>query len=276
MRILSFLSFFMLLQSAVHAQVPHASFASKTRVCANIDFAITSTSTGADSYEWFVNGIHYSYDPDTILSIFTFCTVNKELKLVATNTISGLTDTLLKTILVTSNVCNQHLDIDYEACPGDTITYAGNPDASQYYWAFNQQQNVVSGCDTCNHISFVMITHHPTLTLTQSYDGGCMETLEYTAYFCPNNTSVSDAGQDNKVSIVPNPVKDRSVLHFSNPANKKHQLSLYNMEGKLVSRQDNITGSELTIERKDMPAGIYFYRLVCEDGRGMSGKIMME
>lgn len=276
MKNVSLLLTFMLFQFAAFAQNPESSFTSKSRVCSNVEFAIHSTSTDADTYEWLVDNVHYSYNPDTVLSLFSICNDYVNLKLMATNTSSGLSDTSSKIVFVTGASCGLHLYVDYEGCLGDTVTYSSHPDAVHTQWTFDEPQTIVAGCDTCSYISFVLITPHPTVVNTQTYDGGCHDIIEYTAYFCPENTDVKDAKTNNEVTIAPNPVKDRSVLHFNNALHNKYQLSLYNMEGKLLSKTENITGSEVTIERKDMPAGIYFYQLMDDDGKGTRGKIVME
>jgi hypothetical protein len=276
MKNVSLLLAFLLFHFAAFGQNPESSFTGKTRVCSNTEFAIHSTSTDADTYEWLVDDIHYSYAPDTVLSLFSICNDYINLKLIATNTSSGLSDTSGKIVFVTGVSCSLHLYVDYEGCPGDTVTYASHPDAVHSQWTFDEPQTIVGGCDTCSFISFVLITPHPTVVNTQTYDGGCSDIIEYTAYFCPENTDVKNTHTNNEVTIAPNPMKDKSVLHFNNAQQSKYQLNLYNMEGRLVNKTENITGSEITIERKDLPAGIYFYQLMSEDGKGMRGKIVME
>lgn len=279
MKNLSFLAAFMLIHLAAFAQpnlTPQASFTSKTRVCSNVEFTLHSTTLNGDAYEWFVDGNHYSYSADTVLTLSTVCNNTVELKLVATNDISGYTDTAIKNIFVTGGSCGMHLYVDYEACLGDTVTYFGHPDAVLNQWTFSSPQTVVGGCITCDHISFVLTSQHPTLVNEQTFDGGCSDIIEYTAYFCQNGVSVNDTRTQSDAYIAPNPMKDKSVLHFNNTGDRKHQLSLYNMEGKLVSKTDNITGNEVTIERKDMPAGIYFYQLMSEDGKSLTGKVVIE
>ncbi len=276
MKNLPLLAAFILMQFAAYAQTPQTSFTSKSRVCSNVEFELHSTTVDGDSYEWLLYNYHYSYAADTTLSLFAFCSDDVTLTLVAMNSISGLTDTASKVIHVTGGTCGGHLYVDYEACIGDTITYSGHPDAVANQWTFNSQQTIVGGCATCDHISFVLVTTHPTLVNTQTFDGDCTDIIEYTAYFCPNNTNVNGIELQNEARLVPHPMKDKSILHFNNTLGMEHHLSLYSMEGKLVSKTDNITGSEVTIERKDMPAGIYFYQLMSEDGKSVKGKLVIE
>lgn len=279
MKNLSFLAVFMLLQFAAFAQIPqdpHASFTSKSRVCSDTEFDLESTSTYSDAYEWLVNDVHYSYYPDTVISLHTLCSEYVNITLIATNNISGFTDTATKTILVTGGTCGLNLYEEYEACIGDIITYTGHPDAIQNLWTFNTPQTILAGCATCNYITYELVTLHPTLTNTRTFEGGCSDVTEYYAYFCPGSVSVNETTKQDEVSISPNPMKDKSMLHFNNAQGLKYQLSVYNMEGKLLSKKDNITGNEVTIERKDMPAGIYFYQLMSEEGKSMKGKLMME
>jgi hypothetical protein len=268
---------FLLIQLTATAQIPVASFTSKTRVCSGVQFNLHNTSTNADTYEWLVYNYHYSYNQDTVLSLSVFCSDYAEVKLIAKNTSSGLSDTISKIVYASATSCGMHLYVDYQGCIGDTVTYAGNSDAAHYQWTFDTPQPIVGGCDTCSFISFVLVTPHPTAVNTQTYEGGCSDITEYTAYFCPNNVGVNEVNQSNEVSIAPNPMTDKSIVRINNTTGKKYQLSLYNIEGRLMSKTENITSNEIIIiERKNMAAGVYFYLLTGEDGKSMRGKLIME
>jgi hypothetical protein len=70
---------------------------------------------------------------------------------------------------------------------------------------------------------------------------------------------------------VPNPFNPMTVIHFSLSTNERAELSVYDIRGRLVSRQD-LSGfgpgrHQVVWEGRDdagrsLPSGIYFYRLV--------------
>ncbi|MBU0489248.1 MAG: T9SS type A sorting domain-containing protein, partial [Bacteroidetes bacterium] len=62
---------------------------------------------------------------------------------------------------------------------------------------------------------------------------------------------------------------------FYNPESKSFQLSLTDASGRLVRSAVNITGNELTINRKDLSAGVYLMELKSES-RVFRGKIIVE
>jgi len=61
-----------------------------------------------------------------------------------------------------------------------------------------------------------------------------------------------------------------------NPQHKKHSLSIYNIEGRLLQKQTNITTSEVTIHRNNLSPGCYFYELKSEDGATAKGKLFVQ
>ncbi len=63
------------------------------------------------------------------------------------------------------------------------------------------------------------------------------------------------------VKVQPNPFSEETALSFSNPAGREFQLELTDLNGKVIRSYANIRGELVTIERGDLPAGIYLYRL---------------
>ena len=65
----------------------------------------------------------------------------------------------------------------------------------------------------------------------------------------------------NPVSIAPHPVGSMATVRFSNPSAEVHTFSLMDLNGKVVRHIQGIAGSEFVLNRADLPAGLYVYRL---------------
>lgn len=80
----------------------------------------------------------------------------------------------------------------------------------------------------------------------------------------------------NGIKFYPNPFSTSATLEFDNPQGKPHQLSVFNALGQLVIQIENIKSNKLTIERKELQNGFYFYQLRNEEGFVGSGKIVID
>ena len=78
------------------------------------------------------------------------------------------------------------------------------------------------------------------------------------------------------ITAYPNPFTKQTTLSFDNPQQQPHTLTVYNMQGMLVRRVENIVGNEVTLQRDDLPAGYYFYRLSNNEGISASGKLLIQ
>jgi hypothetical protein len=68
---------------------------------------------------------------------------------------------------------------------------------------------------------------------------------------------------------------DKTVLYFDNPNNDIFNIQLSDIKGSVLRTYQNVKGNELTIERKDLAAGSYFYSI--SNGKTMqSGKLQIE
>jgi len=60
------------------------------------------------------------------------------------------------------------------------------------------------------------------------------------------------------LTVLPNPMTDKSIIVFSNPNDKNHSLSVFNIEGKIVYSKQNIITNSILLDRNDFVAGVYF------------------
>lgn len=67
------------------------------------------------------------------------------------------------------------------------------------------------------------------------------------------------------LTIQPNPMTRSAKLVFGNPGNGSYRLSVYDLSGKLVRRQDHLRGKEFEFYRNNLPGGLYLIELVGEE-----------
>ncbi len=84
-------------------------------------------------------------------------------------------------------------------------------------------------------------------------------------------TVIDDLGlfsAENKVdvTIAPNPFSDQTTLYFATPLTANHSILLYDVMGQVVLRKNNVTGSTVTLQKQNLPTGVYFVTLTDELG----------
>jgi hypothetical protein len=96
---------------------------------------------------------------------------------------------------------------------------------------------------------------------------------------CPAPNGISDlASHGIAMEIFPNPfvnsfrVKINPVLLHSD---LETEFILYDMNGREV-RKENVSTEAISIDRGNLPAGIYFYRLLLNGNEAANGKIIAE
>jgi Secretion system C-terminal sorting domain/Right handed beta helix region len=80
---------------------------------------------------------------------------------------------------------------------------------------------------------------------------------------------------NNQVVVFPNPFTSTTTISL-NFSLKNATILLYDMVGKEIQRMENITGQTITISRKNLEKGIYFYSIVEDNQNTTSGKLMVE
>lgn len=81
---------------------------------------------------------------------------------------------------------------------------------------------------------------------------------------------------DPPVSIFPNPSNSTATIKFPNPVNENHTLLIYNSSGQTVQKTENITGTEIKVESRDLKSGLYFFQLRKNSGITGQGKFVVE
>jgi hypothetical protein len=81
---------------------------------------------------------------------------------------------------------------------------------------------------------------------------------------------------DEGVSVFPNPIETSATITFSNPYGEPHALIVYDVQGRVVRRMDDIVNDHVIFQRNDLAGGVYFYSLSTRDELKASGKMLIE
>ncbi len=103
------------------------------------------------------------------------------------------------------------------------------------------------------------------------------QTVEYAAKLASITTGIEEVSRNNiPVTVYPNPFNDKATLKFSSGFNaQRYTLSIIDIYGRIVFTQENDTGSEMVIERRNMNPGTYFYQLSNKD-ININGKFVIQ
>ncbi len=82
---------------------------------------------------------------------------------------------------------------------------------------------------------------------------------------------VSEAG----VKVYPNPAERFFTIRFENELSEKHTFELLNISGKSCLVIENINAGEVMIDRAELPAGIFIYRITGTE-KIYSGKLIFQ
>lgn len=96
---------------------------------------------------------------------------------------------------------------------------------------------------------------------------------------CNSSLSVEDLkglASGKESSVYPNPVKKGSDIHFKIENNSASEISLYDISGKLLKKQQ-INKNNNIVNTQDLPRGTYIYKIISADSHILSsGKIIVE
>jgi len=255
MRVLLLILLF-IVSIAVGAQ-PVASFdADRYKVCHGNDVALTNTSIGATSYEWYVDNVFYSTDQHVTATLYEPVYGLQAIQLVARDAASGLTDTFTRVVEVMGSAA-LHLNADPLNCVGDTVRLKVNASALSQHWSIMPQQQLIYGCDTCDSLAFVIHQLGITVDLHSVYQGGCSQNVTYHYFNCnPIGTDVNDPTRGT-LNLYPNPATDRIIIEHS-AGDEIKRVGIYNGMGSLCRE---FTGADLRVLDVSRLAGTYFLKV---------------
>lgn len=107
---------------------------------------------------------------------------------------------------------------------------------------------------------------------TGSYYPAFIDFWEY----CPLciNTGIEGLSNTSDISIYPNPFSTQTTL-LSNKVLKDATLNIYNSLGQELKRVKNISGQTITINRNNLPSGLYYLQLKQDNQAIVNSKIII-
>lgn len=246
---------------------PVAGFSMKEKICSGTVAGLINTSTGAHTYQWHLRQLPagsyniYSAGKDTsvILPVGEYI-----IRLIATDTISKLSDTVLKYVRAADSSGKSvfMMYADYASCPGDTVLFTSNREAVSQTWDFNTPQLVTGGCTTCPSISIITKNLGEELKSTVVYDGGCTDIIVYTFFTykasCDTATGFGTPPAS-RLKIYPNPVQDKLTISGLNDEEVK-SIEIYGTSGALVYQRHS-PAIRFTIDMEGMASGMYYLKI---------------
>ncbi len=73
-------------------------------------------------------------------------------------------------------------------------------------------------------------------------------------------TGISEVKETNSISVYPNPFSSQTTLQ-TDKLLKSATLTVYNLYGQTVKQMNNLSGQTITLQRDNLPSGLYFVRL---------------
>lgn len=79
-----------------------------------------------------------------------------------------------------------------------------------------------------------------------------------------------DTETNPELNVYPNPCNTQTTLHFGQDLSANHSVVIYDIAGKEVYRQENVSGNKLVISVEEMGKGMYFVILTDENSEKIS------
>ncbi len=93
---------------------------------------------------------------------------------------------------------------------------------------------------------------------------------------CDLATSVVDEVLVESLRVYPNPFNNEVMIEFDNPNSRSFELIITDINGKLVRRVADLTGTQTIVQRDGLPAGMYFAQLRDRQGYFATAKLMIQ
>jgi hypothetical protein len=241
-------------------------------VCSGTSLILTNTSTGADAFEWKIEGSHYSYSQDTVVTLIEPCYDLKEIKLYAMNTVSGLSDSN-STVVEVFDTCYFHWTVDYTWCIGDTVSISVNPEEIATQFVITPPQTLLSGCLTCPSLEFIVVDSTTAIDRTSTYLGGCTEVTSYHSAGCNPIISVgiNEETLIENVKIFPNPANQIISIEAEISIEK---ILIHNALGQISFKSNDMNDIKTEIDISHFSIGLYYISVGLKDGKTVNQKII--
>ena len=146
----------------------------------------------------------------------------------------------------------------------------GSPNiyADSNYWGSLNTQHIDSVIhDFFDDGNLFVVYYLPILTSLVSIDTSCSPNLE---------TGILAIKPPTLIKVYPNPFSNEATLTIEG-SYRNTTLTIYNLMGEEVQRKAVGSNKQIAIERNHLPAGMYFYKVVEENGDVLGmGKLIVE
>ncbi len=238
-----------------HAQPVAAFTAGRYKVCSGATVTLTNQSTGSQAYKWFINDVFYSAAVNDSVVLYEPCYDLQPIKLVAIDTNSSLSDTVIMVVEV-FDTCYMHYNIEMTDCIGDTILRKSHREAITTFWNISPLANLLSGCDTCDSVQFILSVIPTRVELHNVYEGGCSQKTTYHYDWCnPFVNSIPEAVTKNSLEIYPNPVSGILYLRGVKPG---ATIELIDILGRKCAIAQLLNGS---MDVSTLVPGVYMVKV---------------
>jgi hypothetical protein len=240
--------------------------------------AITA-SVGDDSACYIINNIiKNNTSPNGSCCVLTPIWWNTEISMYVNNNSfignSGLSTIKFLTAWPATDPSNRSLHFKYNNFQNSTnyeiynaVDYGQqNIYADSNYWGSISTSYIDSNIyDFFDYGNLSVVYYSPILTSPVTIDTVC-HLVEI---------SVPETETSNSPStLFPNPFTTTSTLSLATSI-RNATLTIYNLYGQIMQRQDGISGKEITIDRKNLEAGIYVYEATQGGRRVCAGKAVV-
>ena len=127
--------------------------------------------------------------------------------------------------------------------------------------------------------------------LISTTDSGCAiagetqkySTDNYSSYYLIKIPSMVTTGiedknlmsESNTISVYPNPANTSFNISTKKPM-QGAIINIYNIQGQLVQQSSNMSGSLFTLQRNNIPSGMYFLKIQDSTGKYFTAKVFFE
>jgi len=225
-------------------------------VCENETVEFTNVSTGAESMEWFEDGVPFSTSDSSVSRTFTSAG-NYEIMLAASNT--ACNDTMTTSIVVNA-LPTPDLGEDTVLCPEDIIVLDGGSGFSSYLWSDSSTAQTLS------------VSTSGTYFVTVTDNNNCSATDTISIESIPCNTGLKESSQNAiRFEVYPNPYKNETQISYTLVKNSIVKLQVYNILGEVIHvvvNESQLPGKyqyTFSAQRSGYPPGVYFLELSLDD-----------
>ncbi|MBL4670297.1 MAG: T9SS type A sorting domain-containing protein [Flavobacteriales bacterium] len=89
-------------------------------------------------------------------------------------------------------------------------------------------------------------------------------------------TGINDEKKLMGIHIFPNPMSETSIIQFDNSNNTPHTILIFNSYGEIVQTFSNVTDNQVTLDKHNMPNGLYLIQLKTEEEVSTTFKLIIK